>query len=128
MEWKEKLSPERIPAELVEFTSELRHKAIEIANNLIDEGFKMPIAVNLAAAKVSKWAGIGTPEPSQHVVPHPNGWAVMRLDASKPTVVTEVKQDAIDRAREIAKNQKTVLIIHTQDGREQSRHDYREND
>ncbi|MEX1020596.1 MAG: DUF2188 domain-containing protein [Litorilinea sp.] len=126
MDWKEKISPENIPAEMVSLSSELRHKAIEIANELLDEGFKLPIAVNLAAAKVSKWAGIGNPIPTQHVVPHPDGWAVMRLDASKPTLVTDVKQEAITRAREIAKNQKTVLVIHTQDGAEQTRHDYRD--
>jgi uncharacterized protein YdaT len=126
MDWKEKLSPENIPSEMLNLTSELRHKAIEIANDLIESGFKVPVAINLAAAKVSKWAGISEPEPTQHVVPHPDGWAVMRLDASKPTVVTDVKQDAVDRAREIAKNQKVILVIHDQDGQEQSRHDYRD--
>jgi uncharacterized protein YdaT len=125
MNWKEKLSPENIPSEMVNLTSELRHKAIETANEFIDNGFKVPVAIQLAVAKVTKWAGLGAPDATQHVVPHPDGWAVMRLDAAKPTVVTEVKQDAIDRAREIAKNQKTILVIHGQDGQEQSRHDYR---
>lgn len=125
MSWKEKLSPENIPSEMVDLTSELRHKAISIANDLIESGFQVPIAINLAAAKVSRWAGISSPEPSQHVVPHPDGWAVMRLDASKPTAVTKVKQEAVDRAREIAKNQKVILVIHNQDGQVQSRHDYR---
>lgn len=128
MKWQEKLSVDNIPTELLNLTSELRHKAIEIANNLIDEGFQIPVAINLAAANVSRWAGIGAPEESQHVVPHPDGWAVMRLDAAKPTVVTDVKDEAVTRAREIAKNQKTVLVIHGQDGAELSRHDYRESD
>lgn len=126
MNWKEKLSVENIPEEMISLTSELRHKAIKIANDLIENGFKVPVAINLAAAEVSKWAGIGEPEPSQHVVPHPDGWAVMRLDAAKATLVTSVKQEAVDRAREIAKNQKAVLVIHNQDGHEQSRHDYRD--
>lgn len=126
MDWKEKISPDNIPAEMISLSSELRHKAIDIANEFLEEGFKLPIAVTMAAARVSTWAGIGNALPTQHVVPHPDGWAVMRLDAAKPTLVTDAKQEAITRAREIAKNQKTILVIHNQDGGEQTRHDYRD--
>jgi len=126
MNWQEKLTSDNIPGEMVKLSSELRHKAIEIANDLAESGFKMPVAITMAAAKVSTWAGLQDAEPTQHVIPHPKGWAVMRLDAEKPTLVTDVKQDAVERAREIAKNQKTVLVIHGQDGQEQSRHDYRD--
>lgn len=53
---------------------------------------------------------------SHHVVPNPDGgWDVKRGGASRVSVHTDIKQDAIDRAREISKNQGTELIVHNRD-------------
>jgi hypothetical protein len=55
---------------------------------------------------------------SHHVVPNPDGgWDVKRGGASRASVHTETKQEAIDRGREISRNQGTEFRIHNKDGR-----------
>jgi uncharacterized protein YdaT len=49
---------------------------------------------------------------NQHVVPHPNGWAVKAENAERPSSVVSTQQEAIARAREITRNQGTELFIH----------------
>lgn len=57
----------------------------------------------------------------QHIVPHPDGWAVKGEGNSKPTKITSTKQEAVDAGREIAKNQQSELVIHGKDGRIQDK-------
>jgi len=55
---------------------------------------------------------------SHHVVPNPDGgWAVKRGGANRASVHTDTKQQAVDRAREISRNQGTELRIHNKDGK-----------
>ncbi len=58
---------------------------------------------------------------NQHVVPHGDGWAVKGAGADRATAIYPTKQPAVDRAREIAKNQGTELLIHGKDGQIQSK-------
>lgn len=53
---------------------------------------------------------------NQHVVKHPNGWAVKGAGNSKATKVTKTQKEASDVARGIAKNQKSELLIHGRNG------------
>ncbi|MDZ7854776.1 DUF2188 domain-containing protein [Sphaerotilus sp.] len=53
---------------------------------------------------------------NQHVVPHEDGWAVRGAGTERVTQVFDHKQDAVSRAREIAKNQQTELVVHGQNG------------
>lgn len=53
----------------------------------------------------------------QHVVPHPQGWAVKSEGASKASSVHLTQQEAIDRGRKVSRNQGTELFIHGRDGR-----------
>ncbi len=55
---------------------------------------------------------------THHVVPNPNGgWDVKRGGAERASLHTETKQEAIDRGREISRNQSTEFRIHNKDGR-----------
>lgn len=53
---------------------------------------------------------------THHVVPD-GGWNVKRGGAERSSGNFDNKQDAIDRAREISRNQGTELRIHNRDGR-----------
>lgn len=55
--------------------------------------------------------------PNQHVVPRGTKWAVKGEGNSRATILTNAKQEAIDKAREISKNQGTELVIHNRDGK-----------
>lgn len=54
---------------------------------------------------------------NQHVVPHEDGWAVKGEGNQRTTSVHNTQQQAIDAAREIARNQQSELIIHRPNGR-----------
>ena len=61
---------------------------------------------------------------SQHVVPTKDGWAVKRAGSPKATKVFATQEEAIERGREIAKNQRSELLIHGRDGRIREKNTY----
>jgi hypothetical protein len=54
---------------------------------------------------------------NQHVIPQGAGWAVRGAGNIRATRVMSSRHEAIDVAREIARNQRTQLVIHGPDGR-----------
>ena len=58
---------------------------------------------------------------NQHVVPHPQGWAVRPEGAAKSTSVHSTQQQAIEAGRTTAQNQGTELLIHRPNGRIRAR-------
>ena len=52
----------------------------------------------------------------QHVVPHEEGWAVKGEGNERYTAVYDHQDDAIRRAKEIARNYNSSVIIHRKDG------------
>lgn len=53
----------------------------------------------------------------QHVVPNGGKWSVRKAGAERASGVFQTQKEAVDRAREIAKNQGTELYVHGRDGR-----------
>lgn len=53
---------------------------------------------------------------NQHVVPSGDQWAVMGEGNSKKTKITQTQSEAIEIAREIARNQQSELVIHRKNG------------
>jgi len=53
---------------------------------------------------------------NQHVVPHGKDWAVKGAGNEKATKVVPTQTKAIEVAREIAKNQKSEVVIHRPNG------------
>ena len=56
---------------------------------------------------------------STHVVPNKEkgGWDIKQSNGQKSSGHFDTKKDAVDRAREISKNQKTELTIHNKAGK-----------
>lgn len=53
----------------------------------------------------------------QHVVKHPDGWAVKGSGNDKATKVTSTQKEAIKTAEKIARNQHSDTKIHGRDGK-----------
>lgn len=68
--------------------------------------------------------GIKMSKKNQHVVPHGDDWAVKGAGNSKATSVYPTQAEAIDRARGIAQNQKSELLIHGENGRIREKNSY----
>ena len=61
---------------------------------------------------------------NQHVVPLGNGWAVKGEGNSRFTAITERKREATIIARDIARNNRSEIVIHGKDGRIQDKDSY----
>jgi len=61
-----------------------------------------------------------------HVVPHERGdWAVKREGADRASSIHNQKEDAVERAKELAKDAPLgQIIIHKKDGTIQTEHTY----
>ncbi|WP_137150205.1 DUF2188 domain-containing protein [Devosia sp. FKR38] len=57
----------------------------------------------------------------QHIVPHTDGWAVKGAGNARATSVHNTQQEAIDRGRAIAQNQKSELLVHGRNGQIRAR-------
>ena len=64
------------------------------------------------------------PKKEQHVVPHESGWAVKGSGNRKATSVHPTQREAIDAARTIARNQRSEMFIHGENGRIRERNTY----
>lgn len=64
------------------------------------------------------------PKKGQHVVPNRGKWSVRRAGASRATGTYGTQEEAIERARDIARNQGTELYVHGRDGRIRERSSY----
>lgn len=61
---------------------------------------------------------------NQHVVPHGDEWAVKGAGNRKATSVHSTQTKAIERARSIAQNQQSELLIHGENGRIREKNSY----
>ncbi len=61
---------------------------------------------------------------SQHVVPQDGEWAVKRGGSDRATTVVPTQKEAIEIAKEIAKNQNAELFIHGKNGQIRERESY----
>ena len=61
---------------------------------------------------------------NQHVVPHENGWAVKGEGNEKYTAIVDTKAEAVDIARDIARNLESELLIHNLNGQISQRNSY----
>lgn len=54
---------------------------------------------------------------NQHVVPRSGDWAVRGAGNGKVTSIHDTQGDAINAARQIARNQRAEVVIHGRDGK-----------
>ncbi len=76
---------------------------------------------------ILKNLGVRTRPPThhQHVVPHEEGWAVKGEGNEKYTAIYDYQDQAIKRAKHIASNYGSDVIIHRKDGTIRDRISYK---
>lgn len=138
---------EDYPSSLKNLEAPIRKKAIDIANAMINEGYKENQAIPIATEQAKEWYNNADEkevnrvkqmsdqvlrsrddnqnksesrpellEKGQHVVSHKDGWAVKTEEAKQPSDVFDNKDEAVKRAKEIADNKGTQVIVHKKDG------------
>ncbi|MCG7383546.1 DUF2188 domain-containing protein [Paenibacillus sp. ACRRY] len=134
------------PVSMKNLEPRIRHKAIEIANALLDDGYEEGRAIAIATAKAEEWdenhPATGPTDSGQssgnsgstskrrhsepvssskshdniHVVPTDSGWAIKEEGESQYVSTFDTKSEAVDAAKEISDEQNIRAIIHNQDG------------
>lgn len=61
---------------------------------------------------------------NQHVVPHNDQWAVIGEGNKRVTSITHTQKEAIEVARDIARRQRSELLIHRPNGQIRDRDSY----
>jgi Uncharacterized protein conserved in bacteria (DUF2188) len=61
---------------------------------------------------------------SQHVVPNGKEWSIRKAGALRATGIFKTRDEAVKKASEIARNQKSELYIHGKDGRIRKRNSF----
>lgn len=51
-----------------------------------------------------------------HVLPQEDEWAVKKEKADRATAKFDTKKEAVTKARDLAKDPKTTVVIHRKDG------------
>lgn len=116
------------PSSMKHLDTELRVRAIEVANSLLEEHYEEGRAIAIVVAQAQLWAnslydGSERPlfEQDVHVVPHPQGWAVRRAHARKASFVFPSMSEAKEKALQISREDCVNVVVHDTDGRIQSR-------
>lgn len=110
------------PASFKFLKPEVRSKAVEIANSLMKAGFEESVIEMIAISNAKLWACHsinvcgGRKNLHIHLVSHPKGWALISEDALMVYFILHSKNEALIRARRIAKNEKLRLYIHASSG------------
>lgn len=122
MPWNER----NYPPSMKHLLSEVRAKAIEIANALLEDGMEEGRAIAIATAQAKKWHGEHFPDHSGpdhvlHVVPAGEDWAVKAEGRKHPLMTAPTKQEAIQYAQQRKASDGADIVIHRQDGTVQSR-------
>ncbi|MBR7552645.1 DUF2188 domain-containing protein [Allobacillus sp. GCM10007491] len=138
------------PSSLKNFDEATRNKAIEIANAMIEEGYDENRAIPIATDQAKEWAdgaskdekdemkNISNSTLKDHeedeydtdldlldndvlVKPHEDGWAAQTVGAERADQVFDKKEDAIERAKEIAENKESKVLVQDKDGNKQDK-------
>lgn len=108
----------------------VRNKAIEIANALLDDHYEEGRAISISISQAKKWNeehplhNGGSDSSNLHVVPDGDYWIVKQEGRKQPEAKTETKQEAVDKAKELASSRNVTAIIHRQDGTVEDSHNY----
>lgn len=128
---------ENFPTSMKNLLPEIREKAIEILNTLVDEKeMELNMAIPTAISRAKDWAtnrGVEVPESNTdekkhgediYVTPHDKGWAIKKEKSERVSFTFNKKMEAVSKARIIAKKNHGSLIIQRMNGTIQSKLSY----
>ena len=125
------------PSSMKNLLPEIREKAIEILNKLVDDkDMEREKAIPTAISRSKDWAAnrnIKIPASKSdskkhgddvYVTPHENGWAIKKEKKEKASFTFKKKEDAVLKAKNMARRNHGSLIIQRKNGTIQSKLSY----
>lgn len=108
------------PDSMKNLNEDVRNKAIEIANRLLEDDYEEGRAISIAISQAKEWhenrGGSISADVTHHLVPHKDGWLLKSIK-DEDSILFEKKEDAMDRIREISKNKAMKVMIHDSEGK-----------
>ncbi|BCB05451.1 DUF2188 domain-containing protein [Bacillus sp. KH172YL63] len=105
------------PASLKNLPADVRNKAIEIANALLDEGYEEGRAIAIATDRAHQSEeGSADDKTEYHLSPHDDGWQLKKADGQRAIMVEETKGKLLDKAKNYVTDHGGTLVVHKQDG------------
>jgi uncharacterized protein YdaT len=104
------------PNSLNNLPTEVRNKAIEIANALLDEGYEEGRAIAIATEQARKNIEDHTDKQQFHVKTHENGWQLIKEEGNQAIFVEDTKENLLEQAKQYANKKEGILVVHRQDG------------
>lgn len=104
------------PKSMKNLPNDVRDKAIEIANALLDENYDEGRAISIGIAQSRKYIEGGTDRKEYHLQPDGEDWILKKQDGNKSIMREETKKELLDHAREYVNDHDGILVIHKTDG------------
>lgn len=110
-------SKNNYPESMKNLPEDVRDKAIEIANALLDEKHDEGRAIAIGIAQARKYIeGDEEERPEYHAEPDGEVWVLKKKDGKKAIMREETKADLLDQAKEYVNEHDGILVVHKMDG------------
>lgn len=104
------------PESMKNLPEDIRDKAIEIANALLEEEYSEGRAISIGIAQARKYIEGDDERPEYHAEPDGDDWILKKKDGQKAIMREGTKKDLLDRAKEYVNDHDGTLVIHKTDG------------
>lgn len=116
MPWTKKTYPNSMK----NLQKQIREKAIDIANELVQDGYEDERAIPIAITRAKKWyenrGGTVVSEVTHRLVPEKEGWILKKVDENTGTYF-DTKQEAMEKIEGLAKKEPIKVMIHDAQGK-----------
>lgn len=104
------------PASFKNLNDDVRNKAIEIANALLEDGYEEGRAIPIALSKAKQYVHGHSDRPEYEVVPEGDAWKLKKTDGKKAIMTEENKSDLLEKAKPYVNEQDGILNVFKEDG------------
>ncbi|MBS4220870.1 DUF2188 domain-containing protein [Bacillus sp. FJAT-49711] len=105
------------PVSMKNLPDEVRNKAIEIANALVEDDKDEGRAISIGIAQARKYFEDGHDDRTEyHVMGDGEDWVLKRKDGERAIKREDTKEDLLEEAKEYVKDHNGVLFVHNKDG------------
>lgn len=105
------------PDSMKNLPEDVRSKAIEIGNALLEEDYEEGRAISIAIAKARDFVeGSSENRTEYHLKPDGSDWVLEKRGSRSAIFKDSTKENVLDKARDYVNEHEGVLVIHRLDG------------
>lgn len=97
--------------------TDVRNKAIEIANALLRDNYDEGRAISIALSQAKDYVHGDEEQPVYEIRSHDEGWQLKKKGSKKAILIEETKEELMDEAKRYVNKHNGELHIYTGDGK-----------